>query len=352
MIEREFEIKKQMDALERTKEIHEAEERLLKSQEASEHAPLATEQNNSEAAALQEEARIRGPLESSPEVLAERHLLQTEKAPESIAGRPNKAQPTTPERQELHKSPETIAEKQPGGPQRPSWGLRPDPTSNETGLAKGESPLEKHLNLAHVQQDLDDEIARWTAQSDSRIQARAPAERDFATLKGDAGEGRTYVDLLGRHDPERILHQPRFDDPDRTRTPDFAVVSAKNPDGLAEIVDSKAWSLVRPRDALGNPVDDERFFRHLLQKPEANSVLNMGELQEVVGKYAASPRLEPDGKVVLYFPEEVCRFTPQVSQQIEGWSGTEIAHGRVVEVRSMGVWQEELQKDVKQRLSM
>jgi len=169
-------------------------------------------------------------------------------------------------------------------------------------------------------------------------------------LKGDAGEGRTYVDLLGHYDRERILHQPRFKDVDSIRVPDFVVTSAQNPDKFIEIVDAKAWSLTRQRDAQGKPLNYEDFFSYLLERPDPRSVLNMHEMQRVVEKYASSPRLEIKGKVVLYLPEDIIRYTPQVPRQIQNWSGTDIAHGKVVEVRSMGVWNDELWDDVRTRL--
>ena len=124
----------------------------------------------------------------------------------------------------------------------------------------------------------------------------------------------------------------------------------RDPEELAEIVDSKAWSLIRPKDRNGEPITEEDFYRHLQQHPEARIVLNMHELQGVVEKYASSPRLETDAKVVLYFPEDVIRYAPQVRQAIEEWSGTELACGKRVEVRSMRVWSEELSRDVRKRL--
>lgn len=203
-----------------------------------------------------------------------------------------------------------------------------------------------HLVPAHVIGELDDHIARRTAADDSRLQDRELTPKDMRILKGDAGEGRTYVDLLGRYERDRILHQPRFRDPDRVRIPDFAVVSDSTPQKLAEIVDSKAWSLVRPADSRGQPMSNKSFYHYLQENQDARKLLSMGKLQEVVEKYATSPRLEQEGKVVLYFPENVLRYAPQVQRTIEGWSGREIAHGHTVEVRSMGVWDQDLWKDV------
>jgi hypothetical protein len=316
----EAEVERERHELERIRHAQEAEARLLDAHPPAGEAVQVHAQESSDAAALREEARLLGQQDSRSEAEAENQLLRT----------------PTPEQQELHKSPETIPEKEAGGPHRPSWDSSPDAS-------------EKHLVPDHALQGVDDHIARWAAEDDSRIQGRELTDRDLSILKGDAGEGRTYADLLGRYERQRILHQPRFEDPDRVRTPDFAVQSDRNPGRLAEIVDSKAWSLTRPRDAQGSPVADEEFFRHLQQKPDASSVINTAELESVVEKYASSPRLEPDGRVVLYFPEDVHRFAPQVKHELEGWSHTEVAHGRVVEVRSMGVSQEDLRKDWRTR---
>lgn len=317
----EVEVERQGQELERIRHVLEAEAHLLEAQAPSGESAAVYDQKLSDSAALREEASLLGPQESRPEVEAESQLLRR----------------LTYEQQELHKSPETMPEKEAGGPHRPAWDSSPD-------IGK------QHLVPAHVLQDVDDHIARWTAEEDSRIQGRELTDRDLSILRGDAGEGRTYADLLGRYERQRILHQPRFEDPDRVRTPDFAVASERNPGRLAEIVDSKAWSLMRPRDAQGSPVGDEEFFRHLQQKPDASSVISTTELESVVEKYASSPRLEPDGKVVLYFPEDVHRFAPQVKHEIEGWSHSEVAHGRVVEVRTMRVWQQDLREDWETRL--
>jgi hypothetical protein len=74
-------------------------------------------------------------------------------------------------------------------------------------------------------------------------------------------------------------------------------------------------------------------------------------LQSVVERYSGSTRLEEGGKIVLYFPEDVMRYAPQIQTHIEGWSGTGIAHGHPVEVRSMGVWPADLRDDVSRRWS-
>lgn len=237
----------------------------------------------------------------------------------------------SPERQELHKSPEQLPEKEPGGPFRPSR----------------DAP---HAVPAHVIQELDDHIAKWTAENDSRIQERELTDHDLRILKGDAGEGRTYVDLLERYDRERILHQPRFREEGKDRNPDFAVVDDNDPEKMAEMVDSKAWSVVRPKDADGKSVSGSEFSAYLQKEPAAGSLLNTSELKRVVENYSSCPRLASDGKVVLYFPEEVVRHAPQIQQEVESWSGTDLARGHGVEVRSMGVWQNDLWKDVRERL--
>ena len=335
-MEREFEIERQREIQKRTGEIHEAEERLLKAQEAAQQTIQVSERQASDAAALREEARFLGLRGLQPEVEAEARLLRAQKPPGATIERSREIQLPTPEQQELHRGAEAIAEKQAGGPHRPSWESAPEVPK-------------RHLVPGTVLRETDDAIARSVGERDSRIQGRELTERDLRILKGDAGEGRTYVDLLDRYERDRIQHQPRFEDSDRTRNPDFVVISDEHSGKIAEIVDSKAWSLMRPRDGQGNPVSNEEFFRYLQQRPEAHALLNTQELQRVVEKYASSPRLEPDGKVVLYFPEDVIRYAPQVKQEIEGWSGTEIAHGRVVEVRSMDVWQQELWTDVYRR---
>ncbi len=97
-------------------------------------------------------------------------------------------------------------------------------------------------------------------------------------------------------------------------------------------------------------MSQEEFSRYLLEKPDASGLLNLAVLQKVVEEYASSPRLEPDGKVVLYFPENVIRYAPQVKHEIEGWSMTETARGHAVEVRSMGVWEDEIESDLRERL--
>ncbi len=277
----------------------------------------------------------------------------------------SRAGPSTPERQELHKGPERIPESQPGGPHRPSWRAAPEPTEAEKATTKGEGhPTEsddtaseaaselgrKHLVPGTVLAGADQVIARSVAESESRISGREVTPTDWRVLKGDAGEGRTYVDLLSRYERERILRQPRLKDSDMERQPDFAISSARDSGKLAEIVDSKAWSLVRPRDKEGRPVSQEEFSRYLLEKPDASGLLNLAVLQKVVEEYASSPRLEPDGKVVLYFPENVIRYAPQVKHEIEGWSMTETARGHAVEVRSMGVWEDEIESDLRERL--
>jgi len=336
-MERELEIKRQKDVLERTREVREAEKRALEAQVPTGQAVSKFSHTESVASLLRMEARLSGSRHYPLEVEAEARLLRRHE-PRAASTGIMELRPPGPERQEIDKSSETVGEKEPGGAQRPSWESPP-------------GAPERHLVPAPVLQELDDHIARWVAERDSRIQGRELSERDLRILKGDAGEGRTYVDLLGRHESERILHQPRFEDSDRVRTPDFAVLSEQNQDRLVEIVDSKAWSLLRPREVQGKLLSDEEFFRYLQERPSPHTLVNTAELRMVVEKYTSSPRLEPDGKMVLYFPEEVTRFAPQVTHALEGWSGTDIAHGRTVEVRSMGVWHEDLWEDVRRRLT-
>ena len=134
-----------------------------------------------------------------------------------------------------------------------------------------------------------------------------------------------------------------------TRNPDFVVTSEEDQNEIVEIVDAKAWSLARPRDASGKPLSREAFLEHLQSRPSAESVMNTRELRDVVSKYASSPRLAEGGKVVLYLPDDVVRYAPQVKEKIEGWSGTEVAHGRDVEVRSMRASEDDLWEDMERR---
>lgn len=206
-----------------------------------------------------------------------------------------------------------------------------------------------HLVPAHVLANVDRQIATFTAESDSRIQGRELRESDKRVLLGDAGEGRTFVDLLGRYDRDRIMHQPRLDDSDRVRQPDFAVAAESDRRKISEIVDSKAWNLLRPTDSGGKPLERDDFYKYLQRNPEPERLMKLAALRETVEKYASSPRLDRDGRVVLYFPEEVHRYAPQLVAEVHGWSHTPLSHGREVEVRSMGVWRDDLWNDVSQR---
>lgn len=208
----------------------------------------------------------------------------------------------------------------------------------------------QHLVVAGVEQELDTHIARRTAEKDSRIQGRELRKEDILIAKGDAGEGRTYIALLELYEPEQIDHQPCFTtDTGKGVKPDFVVCRDKQSDELIEVVDSKAWSLLCPKDTQGNPLSREDFFRYLQQHPNADSLLYMKNLQNTVENYACTPQLATDGKVILYFPENVMRYAPQIKQRIESWSGSEVANGHEVEVRSMGVWDDDLWIDVNKR---
>ncbi len=208
----------------------------------------------------------------------------------------------------------------------------------------------KHLVVAGVEQELDDYMALRTAEKDSRIQERGLTKNDLLIAKGDAGEARTRNALRELYDAEQITHQPHLTtDTGKNINPDFVVRRDKQSDELIEVVDSKAWSLLRPKDAQGNRLSDDDFFRYLQQRPPADKLLYMNNLRNVVKNYASIPQLASDGKVVLYFPENVMQYAPRVKQEIESWSGTAIAHGRAVEVRSMGVWDDDLWADVHKR---
>lgn len=121
------------------------------------------------------------------------------------------------------------------------------------------------------------------------------------------------------------------------------------PEQYDEVVDAKAWSLLRPTDASGEKVLTEDFMRSLLDHPNPAQLANMSELQKVVDRYSSSAELAPDGRVVLYFPEDVCRCAPQIVEEVESWSGSGSAHGRTIEVRSMGVWNSDLWAAVEKR---
>ncbi|HUW13026.1 MAG TPA: hypothetical protein VM537_25095 [Anaerolineae bacterium] len=204
---------------------------------------------------------------------------------------------------------------------------------------------EGHLTPAHVFEQMDNTIAEYRSSEDSRLDETKDYSRDAVRhiMKGDAGEGYTYVRLLERYDGSRIVSQPQVTVAGGQECrPDFGVRSENAPAGYEEIVDAKAWSLLRPKDSDDKRVSTEDFMRSLLDHPGPSRLVNMSGLQDVVDRYASSPQLSPDGRVVLYFPEDVCRYSPQIVQEVESWSGGELAHGRTVEVRSMGVWNSDL----------
>lgn len=202
-----------------------------------------------------------------------------------------------------------------------------------------------HLVPAHVIEQVDTHIAKWHAREDSRLDESKEYTKDIKRiLKGDAGEGYTYVRLLGQYEREQIVPQPaNLTDGDDSRiTPDFAVKSYAEPGAYQEIVDAKAWALIRPRDTDGEKVPYADFMRSLLDHPDPARLVNMGELKRVVNRYSSSPQLASDGRVVLYFPEDTLRYAPQLARELESWSGSEMAHRRTIEIRSMGVWNDDL----------
>ncbi|HKQ09100.1 MAG TPA: hypothetical protein VJ464_28515 [Blastocatellia bacterium] len=154
--------------------------------------------------------------------------------------------------------------------------------------------------------------------------------------KGDAGEGFTRVRLADLYDYERIESQPKGLIKGQSR-PDFAVKSLTDPDKYEEIVDSKAWQLTIP----GRETDNAP---PTLEGIDSSRLLSINKLKSVVQRYTSSDKLETDGRLALYFPEEVLRLAPQIQKEIESWSGTELAHGKKVEVRSQGIWDDELKK--------
>lgn len=203
----------------------------------------------------------------------------------------------------------------------------------------------KHLVAAHVFEGGDKIIAQHRSVEYSRLDEGKDYPWDAVKhiMKGDAGEGYTYVRLLERYERDQIVSQPEmFDGSGRKTRPDFAVRSNDIPNMYQEIVDAKAWSLLRPTDASGEKIPAEDFMHSLLDHPNPDRLVNTSELQSVVDRYSSSPQLEPDGRVVLYIPEDTFRYAPQIVQEVKSWSGSELAHGRAVELRSMGVWNSDL----------
>lgn len=199
--------------------------------------------------------------------------------------------------------------------------------------------------LAHVEQEVSTYIAYRTARADSSIRDQKLTRDDWDRLKnllkGDAGEGFTYVRLLERYDSSQIIHKEAL----RQRyhgalKPDFAIQSKRDPNKLAAIVDAKAWY---PKGWRNKDLD------YLFDNPESKSVINMHALRQTVAKYAAAPDLEPDGRVLLFFPREIYRGVPNVKKEIESWSGSELTSGRTVEVLSMEVCEEDLREAMKAR---
>lgn len=197
---------------------------------------------------------------------------------------------------------------------------------------------EGHLVPAAVLAQADEALAGIRSVRDSRLDEGTdyPPEAVKHIMKGDIGEGYTFVRLLERYDRDHLVSQPKglVDAKGRGIQPDFAVRSLRNPELYQEIVDAKAWSVLYPGNVSG---------------VESPRLANMSHLRETVERYASSPQLVSDGKVVLYFPEEVVRHAPDAVAEIEGWSGSELAHHRAVEVRSMKVWNDQLWKAVWER---
>jgi hypothetical protein len=220
----------------------------------------------------------------------------------------------------------------------------------EAEASKVEAPKDVVLAEANLRQrfhnhpvpatrlaEIDNAIAHHAPEDHSilndpdKVYERAKVERQ---LTGDAGERRAWVNLVKRYGHKRIIEQPNLKTPGGDKRPDFVVKSETEPGKYSEIVDSKAWRL-HARDASG-----ELDYARLLEKPSASELISMSKLKKVVHDYSPSSDLASDGKVVLYVPEEIYRYAPQVRSEIESWSGTEIANGRTVEVRSLEVWQE------------
>lgn len=218
-------------------------------------------------------------------------------------------------------------------------------TAQETDALDGLEELgappqtQGHLVPAYVFEQADRAIAGVRSVKDSRLDETKdyPAEAVKYIAKGDIGEGYTFVRLLERHEGNQIVAQPRglVDASGQAIRPDFAVRSTPDSQTYQEIVDAKAWSVLYPHNASG---------------PDAPRLANMSALRDTVQRYSSSPQLAAEGSVVLYFPEEVLRHTPHAVSEIESWSGTALAHGRNVQVRSMGVWNDQLWQATWQRL--
>ena len=195
---------------------------------------------------------------------------------------------------------------------------------------------------AHVQQEVNDHIAQRSAVENSLIPDRRWEKKLGRIFQGDAGEGYTYTDLVGRYGRERIIQKGELKKLYQSYKlePDFAIRSDQDPDRIAEIVDAKAWY---PKGWYRMDVS------YLLNGPEVDRVVFISALRKTVNKYATAPDLQLDGKVVLYFPEEILRVAPSVKSEIESWSGSELTRGRTVEVRSMKAGLDDLNRITKSR---
>lgn len=71
-----------------------------------------------------------------------------------------------------------------------------------------------HLVPAHILDEVDKTIAEYRSVEDSRLDEGKDYPRDAVRyiMKGDAGEGYTYVRLLERYERDRIVTQPRIAD--------------------------------------------------------------------------------------------------------------------------------------------
>jgi hypothetical protein len=188
---------------------------------------------------------------------------------------------------------------------------------------------------AHVFAESQRRIALWSMQENSDIPGRHRTRRTERIIQGDAGEGYTRADLVARYGRENVVGKHelrrRFD---RALQPDYAVRSQQHSGQFSEIVDAKAWY------SRGWHRHQPADMRALLHDRQADTRVNLRGLEKTVAKYAAAPGLEPGGKVVLYFPDEILTAT-DLKQVVEGWSGSAITVGHPVEVRSMGAgWQE------------
>jgi hypothetical protein len=199
-----------------------------------------------------------------------------------------------------------------------------------------------HRTLPWVEDNIDAALTQHYSEQTSRLDPDKVYEKPIDNiLMGDAGEGRTRVDLNERYGTvdgdgvfhtDRIVDQPHFTFADSGEiNPDFAVKSADDPERFDEIVDSKAWQVFRKGES------HDQTLQRLLDNPPADHVLNMAKVEEVIGRYSQAPDLAPDGKLVFYFPDDTLRYTPQVKEAIESLSGTAKANGRLVEVRSLNV---------------